>query len=153
MLAQEQNAAALNDRLEDLEKAKKASDKIINKKEKIIDELKKDVEEEKERKKEKVKYMQEEFKDIKVLAVHVHGPGIIHTKGRTVESIEDMAGLKLRGPSRQANALLSSMGVTPVGMPVPQFPEQLSKGVVDGGVIPWEIVPPLKVHELATAHT
>ncbi|MEL6426088.1 MAG: TRAP transporter substrate-binding protein [Pseudomonadota bacterium] len=100
-----------------------------------------------------VKYMQEEFKDIKVLAVHVHGPGIIHTKGRTVESIEDMAGLKLRGPSRQANALLSSMGVTPVGMPVPQFPEQLSKGVVDGGVIPWEIVPPLKVHELATAHT
>ncbi|MEL6677307.1 MAG: TRAP transporter substrate-binding protein [Pseudomonadota bacterium] len=100
-----------------------------------------------------LKYMQDELKDVKVLAVHVHGPGIIHTKGRTVEALEDMAGLKLRGPSRQANALLSSMGVTPVGMPVPQFPEQLSKGVVDGGVIPWEIVPPLKVHELATAHT
>jgi TRAP-type C4-dicarboxylate transport system substrate-binding protein len=29
----------------------------------------------------------------------------------------------------------------------------LSKGVVDGGVIPWEIVPPLKVQELADSHT
>jgi len=29
----------------------------------------------------------------------------------------------------------------------------LSKGIVDGGVIPWEIVPPLKVHELADSHT
>ena len=38
-------------------------------------------------------------------------------------------------------------------MPVPAFPENLSKGVVDGGVIPWEIVAPLKVHELADSHT
>lgn len=38
-------------------------------------------------------------------------------------------------------------------MPVPAFPENLSKGVVDGGVIPWEIVVPLKVHELADSHS
>ena len=31
--------------------------------------------------------------------------------------------------------------------------EKLPKGIVDGGVIPWEIVPPLKVHELADSHT
>lgn len=99
------------------------------------------------------KHLGAAFKDVHLLAVHVHGPGIIHKRGEPVAKMEDMQGLKLRGPSRQANALLKSMGATPVGMPVPAFPEALSKGVVDGGVIPWEIVPPLKVHELADSHT
>jgi TRAP-type C4-dicarboxylate transport system substrate-binding protein len=97
--------------------------------------------------------MQERMSDIHVMAMHVHGPGVIHKKGAPIMSTADFAGLKLRGPSRQANALLETLGATPVGMPVPAFPEALSKGVVDGGVIPWEIVPPLKVHELADSHS
>lgn len=99
------------------------------------------------------KYMQERFADVHLLAVHVHGPGVIHVKGDAVESVAGFNGLKLRGPSRQANALLEAVGAIPVGMPVPAFPEALSKGVVDGGVIPWEIVPALKVQELANSHT
>ncbi len=99
------------------------------------------------------KYMGERFKDVHLIAVHVHGPGVIHKKGDPITSVADFNGLKLRGPSRQANKLLEAVGATPVGMPVPAFPEALSKGIVDGGVIPWEIVPPLKVHELADSHT
>lgn len=99
------------------------------------------------------KYLTERMNDVHLLAVHVHGPGIIHKRGAPIETVDDFTGLKLRGPSRQANSLLESMGATPVGMPVPAFPEALSKGVVDGGVIPWEIVPALKVQELADSHT
>ncbi|WP_428542532.1 TRAP transporter substrate-binding protein [Profundibacter sp.] len=99
------------------------------------------------------KYMGERFGDVHLIAVHVHGPGVIHKKGDPITSIADFNGLKLRGPSRQANKLLEAVGATPVGMPVPAFPEALSKGIVDGGVIPWEIVPPMKVHELADSHT
>ena len=99
------------------------------------------------------KYMGERFKDVHLIAVHVHGPGVIHKKGDPITTIADFNGLKLRGPSRQANKLLEAVGATPVGMPVPAFPEALSKGIVDGGVIPWEIVPPLKVHELVDSHT
>ena len=99
------------------------------------------------------KWAAERFGDIHLIAVHVHGPGVVHKKGEAVDSLDDFAGLKLRGPSRQANALLETLGATPIGMPVPAFPEALSKGVVDGGVIPWEVVPGLKVHELAEAHT
>ena len=98
-------------------------------------------------------FMGERFGDVRLLAVHVHGPGVVHNNGGTVTSVADFDGLKLRGPSRQANKLLEALGATPVGMPVPAFPEALSKGVVDGGVIPWEIVPPLKVHELVDSHT
>ncbi len=99
------------------------------------------------------KYLQERFGDVHLIAVHVHGPGVIHKKGPAIRAVGDFKGLKLRGPSRQANKLLEALGATPVGMPVPAFPEALSKGIVDGGVIPWEIVPPLKVHELADSHT
>ena len=99
------------------------------------------------------RYLQERLSDIKVLAVHVHGPGVIHTKGDPIRSLSDFEGLKLRGPSRQVVTLLENLGASPVGMPVPAFPEALAKGVVDGGLIPFEIVPGLKVHELADSHT
>lgn len=99
------------------------------------------------------KHAMDELGDVHLIAVHVHGPGVIHKKGAPVRKIEDMEGLKLRGPSRAATNLLQSMGATAIGMPVPAFPEALSKGVVDGGVIPEEVVVPLKVHELADSHT
>ena len=97
--------------------------------------------------------MQERFSDVHICAVHVHGPGVVHVKGPAPETLEAFKGLKLRGPSRQANQLLETLGAEPVGMPVPAFPEALSKGVVDGGVIPWEVVPDLKVEELTNGHT
>ena len=99
------------------------------------------------------KYLTEEFKDVHLIAMHVHGPGLLHVKGSGVEKLEDMQGLKLRGPTRQANALLSALGATPVGMPVPAMPEALSKGVIDGTVIPWEVTAPFKVAELVDSHT
>ncbi len=37
-------------------------------------------------------------------------------------------------------------------MPVPQMAESLSKGVIDGALIPWEVVPPTKAHELDQFH-
>jgi TRAP-type C4-dicarboxylate transport system substrate-binding protein len=83
----------------------------------------------------------------------MHGPGIVHKRGGPVETVEDFAGLKLRGPSRPATLLLEELGATPIGMPVPQFPEALSRGVVDGGVITWEMSPSLKLNELTDSHT
>jgi TRAP-type C4-dicarboxylate transport system substrate-binding protein len=37
-------------------------------------------------------------------------------------------------------------------MPVSQLPESLSKSVVDGAVIPWEVALPLRIHELVKHH-
>src|SRR3546814_653162 len=99
------------------------------------------------------KHLTEEFKDVHLIAAHTHGPGLLHVKGDGVETLEDMEGLKLRGPTRQANALISALGATPVGMPVPAMPEALSKGVIDGTVIPWGVTTPLKVAELVDSHT
>lgn len=97
--------------------------------------------------------LQDEFKDTKIIAVHTHGPGLLHVKGDGVRKLEDMNGLKMRGPTRMVNELLKSLGATPVGMPVPAVPEALSKGVIDGTVIPWEVTAPLKIAELVKTHT
>ena len=95
----------------------------------------------------------DEFKDTQVLALQVHGPGVIHTAGKAVRSASDLKGLKVRGPTRQVTKLLGALGATPVGMPLPQIPDALSKGTIDGCVIPWEVVPTVKVHELTRFHS
>ncbi|MGR3344890.1 MAG: TRAP transporter substrate-binding protein [Paracoccaceae bacterium] len=97
-------------------------------------------------------FQQNEFSDVKILAAWVHGPGVIHTFGG-VYKLEDMAGKKVRGPTRVINDLLKELGATPVGMPVPAVPEALSKRVIDGTVIPWEVTPALKLSELVSKHT
>lgn len=93
-----------------------------------------------------------EFSDVKVLGGWVHGPGVIHSS-KEVLTPSDLNGMKIRGASRQVNALLKTLGATPVGMPVPAVPEALSKGVIDGTTIPWEVTKALKVPELVQNHT
>ena len=95
----------------------------------------------------------EDLKDYKILAVHVHAPGMIHTKKTLIKSVADFKGLKLRGPTRSATNLLKKLGATPVGMPVPKVAPSLSKGVIDGMVVPWEIMPSFKLQELTKSHT
>jgi len=90
----------------------------------------------------------DEFKETHLLALQVHGPGCIHTVEKAVHTVNDMRGLKLRAPTRQVTKLLAALGATPVGMPLPQIPDALSKGTIQGCVIPWEVVPSVKVHEL-----
>ena len=98
------------------------------------------------------KFAADEFKDVKLIAVHTHGPGLFHTK-QPVTGLESLRGMKVRGGSRIINNMLTTLGATPVGMPVPAVTEALSKGVIDGTTIPWEVAPSLKVHELVKNHT
>ena len=96
--------------------------------------------------------MQEEFADVHILGTWVHGPGMFHTAD-PVEEPSDLEGMKIRGGSRLVNQLLELTGATPVGMPVPAIAEALSKGVIDGTTIPWEVTPAIKVSELISNHT
>lgn len=96
--------------------------------------------------------MDTDFAAFKPLGLWVHGPGVIHTN-RPITDVSDLRGLKLRAPTRTTTTLFTELGATAVGMPVPAVPEALSKGVIDGAVIPWEVVPALKVQELVSNHT
>ena len=91
---------------------------------------------------------QQEFKDVHLLAAHVHGPGVMFTTKKQMKSMDDFKGMKFRAPTPLTNKMLAMLGATPVGMPVPAIPEALSKGVIEGAVIPYQVAPSLKVHEL-----
>jgi len=97
-------------------------------------------------------YAMDEFEGVKLIAVHTHGPGLFHMKD-PVNSLEDLNGKKVRGGSRIVNEMLVSLGAEPIGMPVPAVPEALSKGVIDGTTIPWEVTTALRTSELVTNHT
>jgi TRAP-type C4-dicarboxylate transport system substrate-binding protein len=97
-------------------------------------------------------WQETEYRDVQVIGAWVHGPGVIHTE-EPVNSLEDMEGLSLRGPTRVINDLLGELGATPVGMPLPAIPEALSKGVVNGTVIPWEVTTAIRLSELVDNHT
>ena len=94
----------------------------------------------------------DEFKDVKLIGVHIHGPGLIHSKD-PVTKLEDLKGMKVRGGSRVINIMLEQLGATPVGMPVPAVGEALSKGVISATTIPWEVVPAVKVQQIVKNHT
>jgi len=95
----------------------------------------------------------DEFKETHTIALHVHGPGMFHSATKLIKTPGDLRGMKVRGPTRQITKLLGILGATPVGMPLPQIPDALSKGTIDACVIPWEVVPSIKVDELTKNHT
>jgi len=95
----------------------------------------------------------DEFKDTHVIALHVHGPGMFHSATKPIRSVADLRGMKVRGPTRQVTKMLGAVGATPVGMPLPAITDALSKGTIDACVIPWEVVPSIKVHELTKFHS
>lgn len=97
-------------------------------------------------------HLKDEFKDVKPLCFWAHDHGLIHAN-KQVRTAADLKGLKLRFPTRLAGEALRALGVNAIGMPIPQVPESLAQRVIDGCVIPWEVVPSVKVQELVKFHT
>ncbi len=94
-----------------------------------------------------------EFPGTKILATWVHDEGYVHTANKQIKSLDDFKGLKMRAPTRQTNKLLAKLGASPVGMPVSGVADALSKGTIDGYVLPWEVIPAFKLHEMSKFHT
>ncbi|MDY6791685.1 MAG: TRAP transporter substrate-binding protein [Thermodesulfobacteriota bacterium] len=83
------------------------------------------------------KFKPKELSDVKVMYLHAHGPGLVHTKGKAVRTLKDMKGLKLRGHGTSA-LVVKALGGTPVPMPMPETYQSIQKGVVSGSVYPLE---------------
>ncbi len=96
--------------------------------------------------------MKDEFKEVHPICFWAHDHGLIHAN-KPVRTLEDLKGLKLRFPTRLAGEALRALGANAIGMPIPQVPESLAQRVIDGTVVPWEVVPSIKVQELVKNHT
>jgi TRAP-type C4-dicarboxylate transport system substrate-binding protein len=90
----------------------------------------------------------DEYSSVKVMFLHVHAGQAIHMAEKEVHTPDDLKGLKMRIPTRTGAWIIEALGAAPVAMPVPALPQALSKKVVDGAFIPWEIIPPLKLQDV-----
>lgn len=94
----------------------------------------------------------DEFAGTKLIAVHTHGPGLFHTK-QPITRLEDLEGMKIRAGSRVIGTMLADLGAEPIGMPVPEVPQSLVTGVIEGTTIPWQVTLALRTSEIVSNHT
>jgi TRAP-type transport system periplasmic protein len=99
------------------------------------------------------KYMGDELRQVHPLMIHAPAAYKFHIRGNAVTSMADLDGLKIRAPSRTMTNALNALGATAVGMPVPEVPQSLTTGVIDGAVLPWEVTGSLRLSELVKNHT
>jgi TRAP-type C4-dicarboxylate transport system substrate-binding protein len=82
------------------------------------------------------KFKPKELDEVKVMYLHGHGPGILHTKA-AVNLLGDLKGKKIRCTGMAAK-IVGALGATPVAMPMGETYDALSRGVVDGSMAPFE---------------
>jgi TRAP-type C4-dicarboxylate transport system substrate-binding protein len=90
----------------------------------------------------------DDFRDVHPILIHVHAGNALHTVSKEILTVADVKGLKFRTPSRTGSWMLQAWEAEPVGMPLPALPQALSKGTVDGALVPFEVFPPLKFYQL-----
>jgi TRAP-type transport system periplasmic protein len=90
------------------------------------------------------KFRPKEFDETKVLLMHASPPQMIFAK-KQINSLEDMKGLKVRSTGTSAQ-VVQALGGAPVGMPMSEAYDALSRGVAEGIVCPYE---PMKGFKLA----
>jgi len=97
------------------------------------------------------KFKPREFDAVKVLFLHAHSPGLIFTR-KPVAKMEDMKGMKIRSTGL-SNKVVEALGGVPVGMPMTESYDALSKGVTDGITCPYEAMWGFKLGEVVKSCT
>lgn len=90
-------------------------------------------------------YLADDYRGLEVMWLHVHAGQAIMSVDTEIRSPDDLDGMQMRIPSRTGAWVIEALGASPIAMPVPEVPSALSKGVVAATLLPWEIIPPLKL--------
>lgn len=90
-----------------------------------------------------------EFPGTKVLAVWVHDEGYIHNAGKQIRTMADLKGMKIRSPHRSGLKMLNTLGASAVAMSIVGVQDAISKGTLDGAMVPWEAALDFRVGDVA----
>ncbi len=90
-------------------------------------------------------YLADDYQGLEVMWLHVHAGQALMTVDKDVRTPAELAGMKIRIPSRTGAWVIDALGASALAMPVPEVPAALSKKVVEATLLPWEIIPPLKL--------
>jgi TRAP-type C4-dicarboxylate transport system substrate-binding protein len=91
--------------------------------------------------------LKSEFDDIHMMAIIMTGLYQFHLR-KPIKSVSDFKGLRIRGSGRIHRSILEKLGAIPAQLPAPALYEALSKGVIDGAMMPWAAVLSWKLGEV-----
>jgi TRAP-type transport system periplasmic protein len=92
------------------------------------------------------KFKPKEFDEIQPMYFHAQPPAILNTK-KPVTKMEDLKGMKIR-TSGSVTDFISALGGVPVGMPIQEAYDSLSRGVADGLICAYEVLEGWKIGEV-----
>lgn len=90
-----------------------------------------------------------EFERVQLVGLWTNAQNILFTRDKAVRTPADVAGLKIRVPSRNAGLVVESWGGSPVSMPVNEIYNAMQTGVIDGAMIDGTATMSFKLGEVA----
>jgi TRAP-type C4-dicarboxylate transport system substrate-binding protein len=97
-------------------------------------------------------HMKKEFEPYHVLLVNSHAGALFMSKD-PINKVDDFKGMKLRAYSRTNSWILEALGAAPLQVALPELAPMLSKGTVNGSILPYEIAPAVKMQDLTDYFT
>jgi len=95
------------------------------------------------------KYLQPEFKDVKILALYALDPYVVYTTRKPVRKLEDMKGMKIRAAVPMQIKITQAWGAAPVQLPTSDVYDAMNRGLVDGALLPYAAIKDLRAHEVS----
>jgi TRAP-type C4-dicarboxylate transport system substrate-binding protein len=92
---------------------------------------------------------QPEYERVKLVSLWSSAQNVLYTRDKAVRTPADVAGLKIRVPSRNAGLMVEAWGGSPVSMPVSEIYNALQTGVIDGAMIDGTATMAFKLGEVA----
>lgn len=79
--------------------------------------------------------LSQEYRRVQLLALWNNAPSFLFSATKPIRKLEDLAGMKVRVPSRNAGLVLEAWGGVPVSMPASEVYNAMQTGVIDGAMI------------------
>ncbi|HMM70849.1 MAG TPA: TRAP transporter substrate-binding protein DctP, partial [Rhodocyclaceae bacterium] len=85
---------------------------------------------------------------VRLLFTVVLAPYQVGTTKQKIEGMKSIEGLKIRSTGGALDVVVRKMKAVPVNIPAPEVYEAMSRGTVDGGVLPFSSLFPYELHKL-----
>lgn len=94
--------------------------------------------------------LSDEYRRVVLIGLWNNAPNLLLMADTPVRAMEDLQGLNIRVPSRNAGLVVQAWGGNPVSMPAPEIYNAMQTGVIDGAMIDATALGSFRLAEVTT---
>lgn len=98
-------------------------------------------------------FLSREYRRVALVGLWTNAPNVLFMANKSVRSPDDLKGLNIRVPSRNAGLVIEAWGATPVSMPAPEIYNAMQTGVIDGAFIDGTTLGTFRLSEVTKSIT